>query len=58
MTERPVVTVEVAALLLGEDEATVRRLADEGQIELVHGSDGSVDVCMASLNELTASRDG
>lgn len=57
MTERPVVTVEVAALLLGEDEATVRRLADEGRIEMVHGADGSVDVCMASLNELSATQD-
>lgn len=54
MTERPVVTVEVAALLLGEDEETVRRLADEGRIELVQGADGSVDVCMASLDAFQA----
>ncbi len=58
MTERPVVTLEVAALMLGEDEATVRRLADEGRIELVPGHDGSVDVCMASLNELSELQDG
>lgn len=54
MTERPVVTVEVAALLLGEDEDTVHRLADEGQIELVPGVDGVVDVCMASLDAFQA----
>ena len=51
-TERPVVTVEVAALLLGEDLEAIHRLAAEGKLELVTAADGSVDVSMESLNDL------
>lgn len=54
MAERPVVTVEVAALMLGEDVETIRRLAEEGRLELVPAADGSFDVCMESLNQLDA----
>lgn len=52
MTDRPVVTVDVAALMLGTEVDAIHRLAEEGELELIDAPDGSVDVCMASLDAL------
>ncbi len=50
VTERPVVTVAVAALLLGIEVDAVHALVEQGELESVASVNGAVDVCMASLD--------